>query len=259
MDDQSQPANQAAGEVGQVQGELPITADVNSEVAKVRAEKELLEKRYADSSREAKKLYEEKVKAQAELEALRQHGSLKTDSNVNTLNRDAIVQSLIEKHGFDEKLANVWAEDKIALANELQAQRQYTQTIVNFMKNQQATMNQGLINLDPVAKQADEFCQGLPGTENMSVPEKVNLYKTITEKMGQKVQGRDLSEVKRGASGSVGGAAPASRGQAVTDVDAIAAKQMGWPVQAYKDYQDVHDEDQHAAWTKKWGKQVNLS
>lgn len=255
MGDEPQPGNQPVGEVNgqQAEGEAQVTPEVD--VAKLKAEKELIEKRYSDSSREAKRLYEENAKMKAQMEAAQANSSLKQADGLPDKNQ--LAQGLVERFGVDERLAQFLAEDKLAVANELRSIKEYNNTIVNFVKYNQQQMNSGLISLDPVAQKADEFCKGIPELEALPIPEKINRYKALMEKSGQTITGRDLSDVKRSMGGVTGGTS-VPRNNPVSDADIEGAKALGMPLAAYKEYKTVQSVEDNAAFMRKWGKQINL-
>ncbi len=252
-DNNGQPTTVVSNESEGLQGVTPETNEGGSTETV-----EQLRKRYSDSSREGKANWERAVKAEAKAQALEEQ--LKTRSLTSEHNEQKPVQfpeegqairSLVENGEFTEKQAKVIYEGHKTLWQDSQALRVQNQALANILKYNRDQQEKGLIALDPLAKEASEFFEGIPELEALPAAEKRDRYLKIQQK-GVKTSGRDTTAAKMGAGGSVGGGSQTRNVSASQNSEELA-KIAGFPSGAAFDaYSNVHTQSDQAAWEKKF-------
>lgn len=249
MQEGGQPAHAAPAEV---QG--GVTPDIESQDGE--AGNVDWQKRYSDSSREAKKLYEEKVRIEAEAKVLREQlGSLKNETSqqrpAEFPSKVQAIKSLVEHHGFDEKQAEVFYDRDRAnweQSQELIRQNQAMQNMIKFMRSEN---EQGWINNDPVAKEASEFCKNFPELASLPIHQQRDRYLKIQELRGVKVSGRDTTAAKMAAGGTVGGGARGSSTSSSASEEMAKSLGGGWTSKAYDEFSNVKTDADFQAWQKR--------
>jgi len=216
---------------------------------------ENLDKRYKDSSTEAKRLYEENVKLQARLEALEKNqSSLKAESEA------------APAFPSEEEYVRYWTnQDK----TEKEARAEYRREMADYqfrnqvIEGQRALQNllrleieqrnRGFVELNPVAKEAEEFFkENLPELSSLPIGDKIERYKNLKPKLVPKSDGKDLTAIKSAAGGSVGGAATTPQTQN-SGMDEFAIKS------GFKSYKQMIEASKcstqadYAAYKKRWG------
>lgn len=237
----------------QVTPDIETQSGATSEEGK--SEVELLQKRYSDSSREAKKLFEEKTRFEAEAKALRdQLSSLKNETAqtrpLEFPSKAIAVKSLVEQYEFSEKQAEIMYERDRATWEQNQELARRNDGLVNILRHMKEQNDKGIINMDPVSKEADEFCRDIPELNALPIQEKRARYLAIQEKKGVKVSGRDTTAAKLAAGGTVGGGARGSSSSSQGN-DEIA-KSLGWSGKALEDFATVKTDADMAIWQKKY-------
>jgi hypothetical protein len=204
------------------------SAEVITSPAEQPVEKIDYQKRYSDSSAEAKRLHEENIAVKAKAEALEKQLATKSEPKAQEFqfpSKSEYVRNLVENHDKTEKEA-AWEYDKdlynFNTTRNLIAQNQALSNAIRF-KDQQN--DRGLVELNPSAKEAMEFCKQFPEFDALPLSEKIQRYNTLKPLLVPKGNGRDLSSVKAGASAGVGSGS--GRGEGVdnsqNDADARAA------------------------------------
>lgn len=244
--------NSQAATSEQVQSELPgVTSEGSGEQNK--SEGVNWEKRYSDSSAEAKRLFEGKAKAEAELAALKS-SSLKSDTEGSQVpqfpSEVQVVNHLVNNFEFTEKQAKFMHDRDKAFfeqQNQLIVQNKALANLVRYKTDQ---FEKGFSSLDPLAKEAAEFFNDVPEINALSATEKTDRYRKIMEKKGMKISGRDTSAAKSAAGGSVGGSSGLLQGSGSSQNETIA-KSLGWSTKAFEEYANVSTETDHKAWAKR--------
>lgn len=215
------------------------------------------EKRYADSSAEAKRLYEENVRLKAEQDAAAKARSL-TEQQQQAQQaqfpaRSQFVQFWTEK-GWTEDAANARYDVELAQHNQVQFLHQSLQALGNRLKFKEAEIDQIATESNPDAAKAVEFWKDNPVMAALPVADQLKQYRSALTKMGvtpERVT-RDLTEKKRGASSPVGGGG-GSPSAATSEQDDLA-RSLGYPsAKAQEEYvKTVRTVADHNAFCKKW-------
>lgn len=249
---ESQPSQQ---EVVNADGQQGATPEAGNEAVSL----ENLQKRYEASSKAGKDNYERAIKAEAEAKVLReqlQSSSLTSKENeqrpVQFPEETQAVRSLIEHAGFTQEQAKVIYDRDRAFFNEQQQLRMQNQALANILKFNREQSEKGLIALDPLAKEASDFFEGIPELEALPAAEKRDRYLKIQQK-GVKTSGRDTTAAKMAAGGSIGGNAQSRGAAAASTSSEELARLAGLPSgKAFEEFANVRTAEDNAAWRKKF-------
>lgn len=251
MEDQIDGQPAVAAPEGEVQ--QTVTSDAGGEVGSVD-----WQKRYSDSSREAKRLFEEKTKFEAENKVLReqlQGSSLKKENNearsFEMPPRDQVVKNLMESKGLSQEQADLWYDRDTAVFARMENQEKQIQALANLLRFQRDQTEKNVYATDTLAQKANEYFKGVPELEALPAAEKRERYKLLMERKTE-IQGRDTTAAKIQAGGSVGGAG-ASRASNSVFADDSLAKSLGMPsAKALEEFSSVKTEIDLRNWKKKF-------
>lgn len=217
-------------------------------------------KRYEDSSREAKRLYEEKVQLQARLEAIERERSLKAQSEQQAREQQAtqfvpeelFVKQWIDK-GLPEDAARLLYQDRRYLHEQMMGSSFQIQALQNKIKFQELNSSRIAIQNNPEAKAAAEFCKQYPELASLPLADQVDRYHSFQEKMGIKSNQRDLSSIKSAAGGAPGGMGGGAMNPSVNAANEESAKKLGFPsAKAMAEFDKVTTDSDMAQFMKKY-------
>lgn len=215
------------------------------------------EKRYADSSKEAKRLYEENVRLKAEQDALAKVRSL------NEQDRQAQQQQFVPRDQFVEfwtakGATPEWAQARYDIEHE-QFKRevfrdQQIQALANRQKFREELDEQIQEQTNPMAQAANAFWKNNAVMMALPLPDRIKYHKDALERMGldgERSTRRDLTAVKQAAGGPTGGRSGGTA-SATAEEDA-QAKTLGFPsARAMADFSKCTTAAEARAWEQKW-------
>lgn len=213
------------------------------------------EKRYSDSSNEARKLFQEKTELESRLRTLEQTRSLteqQTQAQAKSfVPRDQFKRYWVEK-GMTEDAADAFYERDSSDFQQKQFLSEQVQALSNRLKFKEQQDQLLATESNPDIKKATEFWNDNPAMSALPVSDQLTHYRKAMAKIGGTASGRDLSAVKAAAGGSVGGGG--SRAASSTSDEDAAAQAVGIPNgRAMKELnQTVRTSADYAAWQKKW-------
>lgn len=217
------------------------------------------EKRYADSSNEARRLFQEKTELEARLKSLEQTRSLTEQQQQaqakSFVPREQFVRYWVENGEMTEKAAGLLYERDLADWQSKQFLTETLQAINNRMKFKEEADARLSIERDPEIKTATEFWKDNAAMSALPVGEQLAEYRKVTAKLGATgtTQRRDLTAVKQAAGGSVGGGA--GRAPAATAEEDNAARAAGFKnAQAMREMNACRTQADYDAWNAKYNK-----
>lgn len=220
---EAQLAEQATG--------TPDAAITSPEGAQAEAPKIDWEKRYSDSSSEAKKLHEEKIKAETKAEmlekALQEKEQAKNQNSYQLPDKNTYAKNLVDSADKSEKEA-IWEADRdLYFHNTFRNQQAQIQALANAVKFKDQQTERGMVELNPIAKEAVEFCDQVPELAALPLSEKIARFNKFKPLLVPKSGGLDLSSVKQGASAGMGSGK--ARGEIETSSLDSSAQEIGFP------------------------------
>lgn len=189
------------------------------------------QKRYSDSSAEAKRLHEENIAVKAKAEQLEKQLASKNSPQPQEFqfpSEDMYVKDLIENHDKTEKEAR-WEYRRDSY--QFQTQKNLiaqNQALANALKFKDQQTERGMVELNPSAKEAVDFCDQIPELSALPLSEKIQRYNKLRPQLVPRSNGRDLSSVKASASAGMGSGSVAGDGATSSQNDADA-KAAGFP------------------------------
>lgn len=219
-------------------------------------ELEVLKERYSHSSAEGKRLAEELKAVKQQLEA--QRSLIKQNNNQDagydpTKAEADYIRDAVENHDKSEKEARLEWRMFSRLYENQEALATTQKALINRQRFEAELQEKAYIDHSPEAQKAIEHFQGIPELEALPTVEKVARYKELQKRMGVKVEGRDLSQVKMAASGAGSGVGGGKTFEAVDPKLDAQAKAAGFPSwKAAREFADCKTADQYAAFKQKY-------
>lgn len=219
------------------------------------AEFAVLKERYSHSSTEGKRLADELKRANERLQALETQRSLKNEEvqqQDSFPSEEQYVRYWVENGDKTEKEARLEWRDKHIVHQNQMALMKGQEALIKRLTFEAELREKQAINNNPEAEKAQEFFKDVPEIASLPVIEQINRYKQLTKNFAVKPEGRDLSEVKRAASGIGPGTASAGQSNPNAQLDNEAKKNgyPSWKIQ--EEFRKCQTAEEHFALKQKY-------
>lgn len=255
------------GQPAQAEGQATLAPETgeaaeqvqNGEPQELAVQLATIQERYKHSSTEGQRLHAENKRLQQELESTKQRSltpAAPVQNQPQFPTRENYIKWVTDTAEKTEKEAAFEYDRELHAFQKTQFLETQIKALTNLVRFKEQSDEQSLTALNPLAKEAQEFCKQIPELNALPISEKIARYEQLKPMLTPKASGKDLTAAKMAASGAQGGAARALPEVNASEMDSMA-KEAGFPsYKAMQEFSNVNSVVEREAFAKKWKMKV---